>query len=118
MIQSHHGLQSEWCIQNIPGYNRKLAPTIGLETNKKGVVVNTPHTNITTRQSNRRDARVANEASRWSSSLDQELRYIVDDLRYVGFDDAIIMQVLEQQYSMLDKLNVTYNRVIVNEIIK
>jgi uncharacterized protein RhaS with RHS repeats len=107
-LQSHHGLQQEWAVSNLSqyGYNPKLAPTITLET-AKGM----PHTIISNAQNMRRDLRVSQGNSKWSSSLQDELRSIRDDLEISGFDNKTIGQVLEQQYSMLDKLNVPYNRI-------
>ncbi len=107
-LQSHHGLQQEWAVNNLSqyGYNPKLAPTITLET-AKGM----PHTIISNAQNIRRDLRVAKGNGKWSSSLQDELSNIRDDLEISGFDNQTISQVLEQQYSMLDKLNVLYNRI-------
>jgi len=39
------------------------------------------------------------------------LRYIVDDLSLAGFSRKTIDEVLEQQYRMLDKLEVPYSRI-------
>lgn len=70
-----------------------------------------PHTIITNAQNVRRDARVANGKGKWSSSLQDELSYIVNDFRNAGFSDSTIKKVLEQQYGMLDKLGVLYERI-------
>ena len=48
---------------------------------------------------------------KWSSSLQEELSYIVSDFRKAGFSDNTINSVLEQQYHMLDKLGVSYERI-------
>jgi hypothetical protein len=62
-------------------------------------------------QTARRNARVAAGAGKWSSSLQDELGYIVEDLSEVGFNPSQIEAVLEQQYRMLDALGVTYTRI-------
>nr|TWR33394.1 hypothetical protein FQY85_15250 [Cronobacter turicensis] len=55
--------------------------------------------------------RVAQGQGKWSSSLQDELNNIVTDFRDAGFKDDVIKSVLDQQYKMLDKLNVPYNKV-------
>ena len=107
-LQSHHGLQQEWAKKNLSayGYDPDLAPTVTIETGK-----GMPHTTITNRQIARRDGRIANGNGKWSSSLQDELSYIVSDFRSAGFSDSTISQVLEQQYKMLDKLGVPYERI-------
>lgn len=70
-----------------------------------------PHTNISTAQNSRRNARVASGNGKWSSSLQDELQYIVDDFTNAGFSNDTINQVLEQQYKMLDRLGVPYERI-------
>ena len=104
-MQSHHGLQQEWAIHNLNkyGYNPELAPTITLET-----ATGRQHTIITNLQRARRNARKAAGHGIWSSSLQDELGFIVSDMKAAGFDRATIQKTLEQQYSMLDKLNVPY----------
>jgi hypothetical protein len=104
-LQSHHGLQQEWAANNIPGYRPGLAPTVTLE-NGKGL----PHTIITTLQRQRRDARAAAGLGKWSSSIDEELGFIVSDFRQAGFGDDVIKQVLEQNYGMLDNLGIKYTK--------
>ncbi|MEJ5114941.1 hypothetical protein [Erwinia billingiae] len=93
-IQSHHGLQQEWAVSNLSQYgdNPKLALTITLET-AKGM----PHTIISNAQNMRRALRVSQGNSKWSSSLQDELRSTRDDLEISGFDNKTIGQVLEQQ---------------------
>ena len=107
-LQSHHGLQQEWAKNNLSqyGYNASKAPSITLETGQ-----GLPHTGITNVQNARRDARVAQGKEKWSSSLQDELGYINKDLGSAGFDKTTIDKVLEQQYSMLDKLGVPYSRI-------
>ncbi|MBL3695975.1 hypothetical protein F1652_26230 [Pluralibacter gergoviae] len=107
-LQSHHGLQQEWASNNLShyGYDPNLAPTVTLETGK-----GLPHTSISNAQNLRRDFRVAQGRGKWSSSLQSELGYIRDDMEIAGFDNKTIAKVLEQQYSMLDKLGVPYNRI-------
>ncbi|MDI7662060.1 RHS repeat-associated core domain-containing protein, partial [Cronobacter universalis] len=107
-LQSHHGLQQEWAINNLSqyGYNPKLAPTVTIETGK-----GLPHTIISNAQNARRALRVAQGQGKWSSSLQDELNNIVTDFRDAGFKDDVIKSVLDQQYKMLDKLNVPYNKV-------
>lgn len=108
-LQSHHGLQQEWAIQNLTkhGYNPQLAPTITIETGK-----GFPHSMISKLQNARRDARVAAGVEKWSSSLQDELGYLVDDFRGAGFGDDVIGEVLNQQYKMLDSLNIPYERIL------
>lgn len=107
-LQSHHGLQQQWAKENLAqyGYDPKLAPTVTIETGK-----GMPHTSISTAQNVRRNARVASGKGKWSSSLQDELQYIVDDFTNAGFSNDTINQVLEQQYKMLDKLGVPYERI-------
>jgi RHS repeat-associated protein len=107
ILDSHHGLQKQWAIENLSqyGYDPKLAPTITIERGK-----DLPHTIITNAQNARRNARVANGNGKWSSSLQDELQYIVDDLTKAGFTPNVINDVLEQQYKMLDKLKVPYKK--------
>ncbi len=102
-LQSHHGLQQEWAANNIPRYDPKLAPTITIETGK-----GFPHTTLTNLQKIRRDARVAAGLGKWSSSVNDELGFIVSDFRQAGFGDNVIKKVLEQNYKMLDTLGVKY----------
>ena len=107
-LQSHHGIQQEWAKNNLSqyDYDANLAPTVTIE-NGTGY----PHTIITNLQKTRREARIAAGKGKWSSSLQEELSYIVSDFRTAGFSDATICDVLEQQYKMLDKLNVPYERI-------
>ena len=71
-----------------------------------------PHTQITNAQNARRNVRSTNGNGKWSSTLQEELEYIVSDFQNAGFSRATIDKVLEQQYSMLDKLNVPYVRIV------
>ena len=64
------------------GYDPSLAPTVTLETGK-----GMPHTIISNLQNARRDARIASGNGKWSSSLQDELSYIVL-LSYVSFPDG------------------------------
>ena len=107
-LQSHHGLQQQWAIENLSkyGYDPSLAPTVTIETGR-----GMPHTTISNLQNARRDARVASGNGKWSSSLQDELSYIVSDFREAGFSDVVINDVMEQQYRMLDKLDVKYERI-------
>lgn len=107
-LQSHHGLQQQWAKENLAkyGYNPDLAPTVTIETGK-----GMPHTSISTSQNVRRNYRVANGKGKWSSSLQDELKYIVEDFTNAGFSKDTINGVLEQQYKMLDKLKVSYERI-------
>ncbi len=104
-VQSHHGLQQEWAMNNIPGYDPKLAPTVTIETGRRF-----PHTTLSNLQNARRDARIAKGLGKWSSTIDDELGFIVNDFRAAGFGDDVIKQVLAQNYRLLDKLGVKYNR--------
>lgn len=83
-----------------------LPPTVTIETGK-----GKPHTFITNAQNARRDARVAAGKGKWSSSLQSELSNIVSDFKNAGFSDSTINSVMEQQYRMLDKLGVAYERI-------
>ena len=107
-LQSHHGLQKQWAIDNLSkyGYDPDLAPTVTIETGK-----GMPHTAISNLQNARRDARIASGKGKWSSSLQDELSYIVSGFRAAGFSDSTINNVLKQQYKMLDKLDVLYERI-------
>jgi hypothetical protein len=82
-----------------------MAPTVTLETGK-----GFPHSKSSQLQNARRDARVAAGKGKWSSTIDEELGYIVSDFRAAGFGDDVIKQVLQQQYDMLNKLGVKYTR--------
>ena len=107
-LQSHHGLQQQWAKENLSayGYDPDKAPSVTIETGK-----GMPHTSITNAQNARRNERVSIGKGKWSSSLQDELQYIVDDLTNAGFSIDTIKQVLEQQYAMLDKLKVPYERI-------
>uniref|UniRef100_UPI001642E82A RHS repeat-associated core domain-containing protein n=1 Tax=Cytobacillus oceanisediminis TaxID=665099 RepID=UPI001642E82A len=107
-LQSHHGLQQEWAKNNLSqyGYNPDLAPTVTIETGK-----GLPHTLISNSQNARRNARVASGQGKWSSSLQDELQYLVDDFTKAGYNRSTIEGVLEQQYNMFDKLKVPYKRI-------
>lgn len=101
-------MQQEWANNNLKqyGYDPKLAPTVTIETGK-----GLPHTKITNAQSLRRDSTVAAGNGKWSSSLQEELQYIVDDFTEAGFSKGTIEHVMGQQYKMLDKLGVSYERI-------
>jgi hypothetical protein len=109
-LQSHHGLQKEWAMENLQqyGYNPELAPSITIET-AKGL----PHTRISIAQTKRRIARVTAGSGKWSSTLQEELCFIVEDLSAAGFSKKTIESVLEQQYKMLDKLGAVYERIVI-----
>ncbi|MFF2342715.1 T7SS effector LXG polymorphic toxin [Bacillus mycoides] len=107
-LQSHHGLQQEWAKNNFSqyGYDSKLAPTITIETGK-----GLPHTIITNAQTARRNERMASGVGKWSTTLQEELQFMVGDLTKSGFSRDTTRQVLEHQYKMLDKLGVKYERI-------
>jgi len=107
-LQSHHGLQQQWAKENLKqyGYDANKAPTITIETGK-----GFPHTEISKRQNARRNERVAQGKGKWSSTLQEELNYTVEDLKAAGFSRKTIEDVLEQQYKMFDKLKVSYERI-------
>lgn len=109
-LQSHHGLQKKWCMENLGvyGYDLNLAPTVTIETG-----IGTPHIYITNAQNARRNARIASGKGAWSSTLQEELNYIVLDFRGAGYSDDVIRDVLEQQYKMLDKLKIAYERITI-----
>lgn len=81
-------MQQEWCKENLSqyGYDASLAPTVTIETGK-----GMPHTFITNAQNTRRNARVAAGQGKWSSSLQEELSYIVSDFRKAGFFLIILL---------------------------
>ncbi|PGZ94952.1 hypothetical protein COE51_21720 [Bacillus pseudomycoides] len=107
-LQSHHGLQQQWAKGNLSqyGYDPKLAPTVTIETGK-----GLPHTIITNAQNLRRDERVALGNGKWNSTLQDELKNMVFDFEQAGFSKETIRETLEQQYKMLDKLKVKYERI-------
>ncbi|MET3659172.1 hypothetical protein ABIC55_004292 [Sporosarcina psychrophila] len=107
-LQSHHGLQQEWAKKNLSQYvyDSKLAPTITIETGKE-----LQHTFISNAQTARRNERMASGVGKWSTTLQEELQFMVDDLTKAGFSRNTTSQVLEQQYKMLDKLGVKYERI-------
>ncbi|MBL8856413.1 MAG: hypothetical protein JNK57_20785 [Planctomycetaceae bacterium] len=109
LLQSHHGLQKQWATENLHryGYNLDLAPTVTIETG-----IGFPHTVISNAQNARRNTRVAAGLGKWSSTLQEELQYIVDDLTAAGYSRSTIERVLEQQYGMLDRLGVPYSRIV------
>jgi predicted acetyltransferase len=59
-------------------------------------------------QNARRDARLAAGQGKWSTSIDDELNFIVKDFRQAGFGGDVVKQVLKQNYRMLDDLGVKY----------
>lgn len=91
-------------------YDPKLAPTVTIETGK-----GLPHTMITTRQSKRRDDRVKAGRGKWSSTLQEELKDLVEDFKDAGFSKNTIEKVLELQYGMLNQLKVKYKRIELND---
>ena len=109
-MQSHHGLQQQWAKENLSEYvyDPDLAPTVTIETGK-----GMPHTSISKAQNARGNDRVSNAKGKWSSSLQDELGYIVEDFTNAGFSKNTIKNVMEQQYKMLDKLKVSYERIII-----
>jgi hypothetical protein len=106
-MQSHHGIQQEWAKHNLKkyGYDHDLAPTITIETGSS-----LQHTIITNRQRARYNARKAAGQGLWSTSLQDELGFIVSDMTAANFKRSEILKTLEQQYKMLDKLKVPYKR--------
>jgi hypothetical protein len=109
-LQSHHGLQQKWAKENLAkyGYDPDLAPTVTIETGK-----GLPHTSITNAQNARKYARVEDGMGKWSTSLQDELKNLADDFRNAGFSKSTTRDVLEQQYKMLDKLEVPYERIVI-----
>ena len=70
-LQSHHGLQRQWAIENLSqyGYDPALAPTVTIETGR-----GMPHTTISNLQNARRDARIANRNGKWLILEKQDFR--------------------------------------------
>jgi hypothetical protein len=104
-LQSHHAIQKAWAEVNIPGYKENLAPSVTLETGRGYA-----HTIITSRQGTRAAARLKAGKGKWSSTIDEELSNLVSDFRAAKFRDSTIKRVLTEQYKMLDKLRVKYQR--------
>ena len=69
------------------------------------------HTTIPNAQTARRNERMASGVGKWSTTLQEELQFMGDDLTKGGFSRNTTSQVLEQQYKMLDKLDVKYERI-------
>lgn len=92
-------MQQQWGVENLSefGYDPNLVPTITIETGS-----GKPHSAISAAQNARRSDRVKAGEGKWSSTLAQELRYIVDNLTEAGFSTEAVNAVLEQQYKMLD----------------
>lgn len=109
-LESHHGLQAAWAKANIPGYNPRLAPTVTLERGE-GLA----HTIITDLQEARRQTRIAAKLPQYGTTLQEELQFLVSDWRSAGLSRRQIVEGLEQQYSMLDELGVSYTRIPVPE---
>lgn len=57
------------------------------------------------------DPATGTQAGAWSSTLQEELGYIVSDLTAAGFKPSDIRKTLEQQCRMLDKLHIPYQRI-------
>ncbi|PEO08336.1 hypothetical protein CN562_25475 [Bacillus wiedmannii] len=70
-----------------------------------------PHTIISNAQNLRRDERLSSGNGKWSSTLQDELKNLVSDFERAGFSKENISETLEQQYKMLDKLKVKYERI-------
>ena len=100
-LQSHHGLQQKWAKENLGkyGYNPDLAPTITLETNAGGVK-NLPHTLITSQQ----NAYNAQHGST-SGTLQERLILGAQQQLNAGISKDVVMQDLENNYKMIDRLN-------------
>ncbi len=100
-LQSHHGLQQKWASVNLSayGYDPGLAPTITLETNAGGVK-DLPHTLITNEQN-------AYNREYGSTSGDLQERLIMGAQQELNADISkdVVMQDLENNYKMIDKLN-------------
>jgi len=83
-FQSHHIIQDEWAkawakTQGVD-YSSKTAPSILLDATPGS----NQHAVITARQNARRDARIATGKGKWSTSMEQELRYAKQDLISAG----------------------------------
>lgn len=109
-LQANHGLQGKWAQENLKqyGYDSKLAPA---ETIATGAEKPYEHTIISNRQNARAAERVANGQGKWSSTIDEELQNTASDYKAAGYSDATVSKVLDQNYKMLDKLKVPYNKV-------
>lgn len=100
-LQSHHGLQQKWASSNLSayGYNPDLAPTITLETNANGVK-NLPHTLITNQQNS-----YNRENGSTSGTLQERLVLGAQQQIKAGVSRDVVIQDLENNYKMIDKLN-------------
>lgn len=54
---------------------------------------------------------MASGVGKWSTTLQEELQFMVGDLTKAGFSRDTTRRVLEHQYKMLDKLGVKYERI-------
>ena len=100
-LHSHHGLQREWADEILKpyGYDGGLAPTITLETNRGGVK-NTPHSNISSQQ-----ITYNNKNGIHSGTLEERLILGAQQQLNAGISKEVVMQDLENNYKMIDKLN-------------
>ena len=101
VLQLHHGLQKEWAIQNLSDYDYdpKPAPTITLENNR-GDVKNTTHSNISSQQ-----ITYNSQNGISSGSLEERLILGAQQQLNAGVSKDVVMQDLENNYKMVDKLN-------------
>ncbi|WP_232289217.1 hypothetical protein [Bacillus paramobilis] len=70
-----------------------------------------PHTIISNTQNLRLDERLSSGNGKWGSTLQDELKNLISDFERAGFSKENISKTLEQQYKMLDKLKVKYERI-------
>ena len=100
-LQSHHIIQDEWAKnQGYVNYSSSDAPSILLDATPG----NNMHAIITNRQNQRRDARIAAGQGKWSSSLEDELRYARADLLAAGVPEEIVDQAIHRARNYYNSL--------------
>lgn len=107
-LQSHHLLQQAFMKKMSSEYNGKLAPTVTIETNVRPHTVDydLPHSVINKLQSQTR------KQTNLNHSLDEEINYGIGYMQKAGFSNKAIQQALNDNYAMLDKLNLKYTKVM------
>ena len=95
-FQSHHIVQDEWAkawakTQGVD-YSSKTAPSILLDATPDA----NQHAVVTAGQNARRDTRVAAGKGKWSTSLEQELKYAKADLAAAGVPKKEIDKAMKE----------------------